>query len=249
MKLRIAHFYPEIMNIYGDQGNIIALKKRCFWRGIEVTTTSISLNQALHPEKFDLFFGGGGQDRQQLLVASDLKKKRKTIKEAIEAGKVFLLICGTYQLFGRYFKTHDNKQIPGIGILDIKTLASKKRKIGNISVKLQRIRLQDDKKEASLIGFENHSGNTFITPDSETKPLGKVIKGFGNNGEDKTEGAVYKNVFGTYLHGSLLPKNPHFADYLIKTALESRYKKRVRLKPLDDSLEWQAHQKAADLIK
>ena len=251
MQLRIAHLYPEIMNIYGDQGNITALCQRCAWRGIKATITQISLNQDFDPQKYDLIFGGGGQDRQQLLVANDLQKKKKAIKEAVGQGKVFLLICGTYQLFGRYFKTDENKKIPGIGVFDMITIASCQRKIGNVLVKLS-----DDVSTGNyqfpvpnLIGFENHSGNSFIDIDSETKHLAKVIKGFGNNGIDKTEGAVYKNVFGTYLHGPLLPKNPHFADYLIKTALETSYKKPVELKSLDDSLEWQAHQEAADLIK
>ena len=131
----------------------------------------------------------------------------------------------------------------------METVASHQRKIGNVLVKLQGIRLQDYKKDEYLIVFENHSGNSFIDTDSETKPLAKVIKGFGNNGRDKTEGAVYQNVFGTYLHGPLLPKNPHFADYLIKTALATSYKKPVKLKSLDDSLEWQAHQAATNLIK
>ena len=254
MQLRIAHLYPEIMNIYGDRGNIIALCQRCAWRGIKATITRISLNQNFDPQKYDLIFGGGGQNRQQLLVAKDLQKKKKAIKEAVGRGKVFLLICGTYQLFGRYFKTDENKKIPGIGVLDMITIASHQRKIGNVLVRLQgarlqEIRLQNYKKDEYLIGFENHSGNSFIDTHSKTKPLAKVIKGFGNNGRDKTEGAVYQNVFGTYLHGSLLPKNPHFADYLIKTALEISYKKPVKLKSLDDSLEWQAHQTTADLIK
>jgi len=256
MHLRICHLYPDLMNIYGDRGNILSLKNRCLWRGIKVTVQNISLNQKLDPEKFDLFFAGGGQDRQQSLVAKDLQKKKKAIKKAVGAGKVFLLICGSYQLFGHYFKTHTGEKIPGIGILDIKTVASKKRKIGNVLVQVTSHQLP----ATSIIGFENHSGNTFLTTShqpaspaggppatSTTFPLGKVIKGFGNNGEDKTEGAVYKNAFGTYLHGSLLPKNPHFADLLIRLALETRYKKKVNLKPLDDSLEWQAHNFAKKL--
>jgi len=251
MNLRICHLYPNLMNIYGDRGNIIALKKRCLWRGVSASVKNISLNQKLDPKKFDLFFAGGGQDRQQGLVAEDLQKKKKAIKKAVGAGKVFLLICGSYQLFGRFFKTHAGEKIPGIGILDITTVASHKRKIGNVAIKLPVAGYQ--LPVTTLVGFENHSGNTFLAASgkrqaaSKTLPLGKVIKGFGNNGKDKTEGAIYKNVFGTYLHGSLLPKNPHFADLLIKLALENRYKKEVNLKPLDDSLEWQAHNFAKKL--
>lgn len=263
MHLRIAHLYPDLMNIYGDRGNILALKNRCLWRGIKVSLKNISLNDKFNPEKFDLFFGGGGQDRQQSLVGKDLQKKKASIKKAVEAGKVFLLICGTYQLFGHYFKAFEGEKISGIGILDLITIASKKRKIGNVVVKLK---TENWKLETNtLVGFENHSGNTFIQKNTQgvkrhpplgwmsdytlgpTAPLGKIIKGFGNNGQDKTEGAVYKNVFGTYLHGSLLPKNPHFADLLIKLALENRYKKKIKLKPLDDTLEWKTHNFAKKL--
>jgi len=238
MHLRICHLYPDLMNIYGDRGNILSLKNRCLWRGIKVTIKNISLNNKFCPENFDFFFAGGGQDRQQGLVGKDLQKKKGLIKKAVNNNKVFLLICGTYQLFGHYFKTHTNEKIPGIGILDLVTIASNQRKIGNVVVKLA---------TNTLVGFENHSGNTFINQKGTTKPLGRIIKGFGNNGKDKTEGAIYKNVFGTYLHGSLLPKNPHFADLLIKLALENRYEKKVNLKPLDDTLEWQAHNFAKKL--
>lgn len=273
MKINICHLYPNLLNIYGDRGNIICLKNRCEWRGIDVKVVSISINDELLPNKFDLFFGGGGQDRQQMIVADDLQKKKKVLKQEADRGIPMLTVCGTYQLFGRYFKAEDGTKIPGISIFDAYTIASHKRKIGNIIVKLNpsisqsaswriSISRQSDKSDC-LVGFENHSGNTFIkqntqgvlskTPlrctalDTSTFPLGKVIKGFGNNGQDKTEGDVYKNVFGCYLHGSLLPKNPHFADLLIKKALEIKYKKKITLKPLDDTLEWQAHKSALKL--
>lgn len=261
MQLRIAYLYPDIMNIYGDRGNIIALTQRCHWRGVGVKVDKISLGDPFNWQKYDLFFSGGGQDRQQELVSKDLKKKASKIRQAVEQGKVFLLICGTYQLFGHYFKNYQGKKIPGIGVLDMVTIASPQRKIGNALVKLTpeiKAQLNPNQQipEVTLIGFENHSGNTTITQRGsqkrgqyQTVPLAKVIKGFGNNGHDKTEGAAYHNVFGTYLHGSLLPKNPHFTDMLIKKALENRYQKKVRLKPLDDSLEWQAHRQVTDLIK
>lgn len=263
MQLRIAYLYPEIMNIYGDRGNIIALTARCHWRGIKTKVVPLSLNQSFNPSDFDLFFGGGGQDRQQLLVAQDLQKKKKAILEAVRLNKVFLLVCGTYQLFGHYFKTYQGIKIPGIGVLDIFTIASHQRKIGNTLIRLapeiaSRIFPQRSVLPPNLIGFENHSGNTFIkkfpakewsAPGNKTTPLGMVSKGFGNNGRDGTEGAVYKNVFGTYLHGSLLPKNPHFTDLLIRTALEVRYQKPVQLKIINDALEQATHQRVAHLIK
>ncbi|GAG33599.1 unnamed protein product, partial [marine sediment metagenome] len=217
------------------------------------------------------FFGGGGQDRQQLIVAQDLQKKAQVLKQEADSGVPMLTICGTYQLFGHYFKTHEGTKIQGISIFDAYTIASHKRKIGNIIIKLNSsLCSRFHVLNTNLVGFENHSGNTFIENlssssergpakcgdssdggtteiNSATFPLGKVIKGFGNNGKDKTEGAVYKNVFGCYLHGSLLPKNPHFADLLIKKALEVKYKKKIELKPLDDSLEWQTHKTALKL--
>lgn len=256
MKLRICHLYPRLMNIYGDWGNILCLVQRCRWRGIKVEVEEISLKDKIDPKRYDFYFAGGGQDRQQIVVSQDLQgDKKKALKEAAEREVPMLLICGSYQLFGHYFKPFKGPKLPGIGIFDAYTVASKKRKIGNIVIEIRNpqsaIRNSD-----FLVGFENHSGNTYIRnsnsphfakasrgkqiPNSKTYPLGKVIVGFGNNGEDGTEGAVYKNVFGCYLHGSLLPKNPHFADFLIKLALERKYGP-VNLKPLDDSLEWQAH--------
>lgn len=264
MKLRIAYLYPTLMNIYGDRGNIICLKKRCQWRGINVKVKEISLKNLLKPQDFDLLFGGGGQDRQQKIIAHDLQKKKNSLKEAAEMSKPMLLICGSYQLFGYYFKPFQSPPIPGINILDVYTIASKKRKIGNIIIKP--INNQLSTISYQTVGFENHSGNTFLTTkaansptpgvkssntpgvflggNSLTRPLGKVIKGFGNNGQDKTEGAVYKNVIGTYLHGPILPKNPHLADWLIKTALEVKYQHKIKLKKLNDSQEWQAHHTA-----
>lgn len=235
MNLTIAHLYPDLLNIYGDRGNIICLKKRCQTRKIKVKVVKISINNLLKPQTYDLFFGGGGQDRQQLIVAKDLQKKKKVLKQEADRGVPMLTICGTYQLFGHYFKTHTGIKIPGISIFNAYTLASHQRKIGNLTIKTHLLNPQ------TLVGFENHSGNTFINLSSASKPLAKVIKGFGNNGQDKTEGAVFKNVLGTYLHGPILPKNPHLADLLIKLALEVKYQKKISLKPLDDSLEWQAH--------
>ncbi|MCX6816521.1 MAG: glutamine amidotransferase [Candidatus Beckwithbacteria bacterium] len=235
MKITIAHLYPKDLNIYGDRGNIFSLVYRLKQRGIKVFIKSIGLNDPLPQGGFDLLFGGGGQDQQQQLIASDLFKRRVVLLKAAQAGIPMLTICGTYQLFGNYFQPSSGPKIKGIGIFNAYTVASKQRKIGNIIIKANPAVLHPT---PYLVGFENHSGNTFLA--AATQPLGKVILGFGNNGQDKTEGAVIHNVFGCYLHGSLLPKNPHFCDYLIKLALEKKYGP-IKLEPLDDQLEWQAH--------
>lgn len=263
--LNICHLYPDLMDTYGDKGNIIALQKRCEWRGIKTKVTNISVGDSLSTLTFDFFFFGGGQDRQQAIVAPDLQKKSKELKEAIEKGAVSLSICGGYQLLQNYFKTLDGTIIRGIGLFDAYTIGSTTRMIQNLWIELNpdlqsaiksvykpnlssnnSTMKQFSNLTIDLIGFENHSGKTYLG--KNLKSLGKVAKGAGNNGEDKTEGAVYKNAFGCYLHGSLLPKNPHFADFLITKALERRYGK-VKLKPLDDTLEWQAHRSAVNLIR
>lgn len=252
MTLSICHLYPNLMDTYGDRGNITTIINRCKWRGIETRISSITTGQPLSNSHFDFYFFGGGQDRQQEIVAKDLKLKAKALKTAIENNSVLLSICGGYQLLQKYFKTQNGKVIEGIGIFDAHTVGSTDRMIQNLLIEINP-KLQSeinssypttDKKQlaTNLIGFENHSGKTYLG--KNIKPLGKVIRGAGNNGEDKTEGAVYKNAFGCYLHGSLLPKNPHFADYLISKALKRRYGK-IKLKPLDDSIEWQAHQNAS----
>ncbi len=237
LKLNIAYLYPRSMNIYGDLGNITALTKRLKWRKIEAQVDEIEVGQKFNQAKYDFVFAGGGQDRHQLRIAQDLQTKKIEIKKAVDRGVVFLLICGSYQLFGYYFKTYDNNKIPGISVFDAYTIASDQRKIGNVIIKLpSSLNLKSD----TLVGFENHSGNTFIKK-SDTQKLGRVVRGFGNNGLDKTEGARIKNCFGTYLHGSLLPKNPHLADYLIRLGLENKYKQPFNLEPINDALELKAH--------
>jgi len=240
MKLVIAHLYPRLMNIYGDRGNIQALTYRCQSWGISTLINQIRPQDPLKPGSFDLLFAGGGQDRQQLIIAQDLQKRKKVLHQASQQGIPMLTICGSYQLFGRYFQPFKGPKLKGISLFDAYTIASKKRKIGNILIKTDFLQPQ------TLIGFENHSGNTFLS--GSTQPLGQVKIGFVNNGQDKTEGAVVNHVFGCYLHGSLLPKNPHFADHLIKLALEKKYGS-LKLKPLNNKLEWQAHQAAVNRTK
>ena len=235
MKLKICHLYPELMNTYGDRGNIITLMKRAVWRGIEPQVAGVSIGESFNVEDYDLFFFGGGQDKEQKLIADDLLlHKKNALRDAVEAGTVFLTVCGGYQLLGRFYRTHAGEEIPGIGVFDAYTVAGKDRFIGNVVIKpelpLGEIR--------TLVGFENHSGRTYLGPN--VKPLGLVLSGRGNNGEDKTEGCIYKNAFGTYLHGPLLPKNPHFADALIKLAITRRYGE-VEFAPLGDGFELAAH--------
>lgn len=234
MKLTIGYLYADLMNIYGDTGNIIAITKRCQWRGIEVEVKNISVGDRLNVGEVDLFFFGGGQDVQQNTVSADLVNsgKCKVIKEEIERGVPLLAICGGYQLLGDYYKPLEGAKLPGIGLFPVETNAGNKRMIGNIVIKQTAISQQ---LLANLVGFENHSGQTFLK--NEAVPLGKVIKGFGNNGEDGTEGCIYKNAIGCYMHGSLLPKNPELADWLIQKALQIKYGKDIELEPLDDELE------------
>ncbi|MDD3238294.1 MAG: hypothetical protein PHV37_09400 [Candidatus Gastranaerophilales bacterium] len=233
LKISIAHLYPKLLNIYGDMGNIIAIKKRCQDRGIEVEVTDINPGDDIDISKFDLYFIGGGQDKQQIDVALELKKHEEKLKQAALEGKVFLGICGGYQLFGKYYQPHDGKKLEGISLLDAYTIAGDARFIGNVTAYTNFL------EPISLVGFENHSGLTYL--EDGTSPIAKVSVGNGNNGKDKGEGARKNNVFGTYLHGSLLPKNPHFADYLITLALETRYNDKIELTKLDDEFEHKAH--------
>lgn len=231
LKISIAHLYPKLLNLYGDMGNIITLKKRCEWRGIKVEYEEINSGDSI--TSHDLYFIGGGQDKQQQDVAGELYKNKEFLHEERDNGAVFLGICGGYQLFGHYYQPFDGDKLLGISLMDAYTVAGKKRFIGNVTVET------DFLTPSTLVGFENHSGLTYLQGD--TKPLGKVVVGNGNNGQDKTAGGRFKNVFGTYLHGSLLPKNPHFADYLISLALEKLYGEKIELSKLDDKLEIMTH--------
>lgn len=245
-KLIIGYLYPDLMNIYGDTGNIICLKKRCEWRDIEVEVKEISIGDKLKKGDCDLYFFGGGQDQSQTEVAKDLRTKAKILKEEAERGVPFLSICGGYQLLGEYYQPFEGEKLEGVGIFPAYTKASNDRMIGNIVVGLQGIGDSEDKESTIynlqpttfLVGFENHSGKTYLKEGA--KPLGKVIKGFGNNGEDQTEGCIYKNSIGCYMHGSLLPKNPRLADWLIQKALEIKYEEKISLNSLNDDLENQA---------
>ena len=223
--LKIAHLYPKLLNIYGDGGNILTLKKRCEWRNIDVTIEEINIGDEI--KEHDIYFIGGGQDLQQIEVAKELQKHKDFLTIERDRGAVFLGICGGYQLMGHYYQPHNGEKLEGISLLDAHTIAGKKRFIGNVTIETNLV------TPNTLVGFENHSGLTYIHGD--TKPIGKTIIGNGNNGTDKTEGARYKNVFGTYMHGSFLPKNVHFADYLLELALGKE------LSPIDDAIETATH--------
>lgn len=231
MKLSIAHLYPKLLNLYGDIGNIISLRQRCLWRGIEVDFEEINIGDSI--KSHDLYFIGGGQDKQQEEVKDELYSHKNELVAQRDDGAVFLGICGGYQLFGHYYQPHGKDKLSGISLMDAYTVAGNKRFIGNVTVKT------DFLCPNTLVGFENHSGLTYLQ--GEAKPIGVTIIGNGNNGKDGYEGGQYKNVFGTYLHGSLLPKNPHFADYLISLALEKKYGEKIQLEPLNDIFETDAH--------
>lgn len=239
MNLTIGYLYGDLMNIYGDIGNIIALEKRCQWRGIEVKVKNISVGDKLKKGDCDIFFFGGGQDQSQVMVSEDLVKgdKGEVIRNEVERGVPLLSICGGYQLLGEYYQPQNGPKLAGLGLFPVYTKASHERMIGNVVIKLN-----TDFTDSLIVGFENHSGKTYLK--SGGKALGKVTRGFGNNGEDKTEGCTYKNAIGCYMHGSLLPKNPQLADWLIEKALEIKFGKEIKLEPLDDALENLAHDKA-----
>lgn len=236
MRVRLCHLYPDLMNLYGDHGNISALQWRCHWRGIDVTVDEMTLGDRFSPAGYDIVFVGGGQDRHQALVWRDLQDRGEALREAAELGVVMLAICGGFQLFGSYYRSVEGAEIPGIGIFDMHTVAGARRIIGNAAVTSPHV-----PDPGTIVGFENHAGRTHLGDTAQ--PLGAVLSGGGNDGEGEGEGCVYRNVFGTYLHGALLPKNPHFTDLLLSRALERNHP-RLHLQPLDDAMEWSAHRVA-----
>jgi lipid II isoglutaminyl synthase (glutamine-hydrolysing) len=234
-ELRVCALYPDLMNIYADRGNLLVLERRCRWRGIDFSVTASGLADRLDPDGADLFYLGGGQDRDQKLCALDLSEiKRDALHAAAGRGAVILAVCGGYQLLGHSYQLGD-ETLPGVGLVDLVTVRSEApRLIGNVAIEVE---LEPGARRV-LAGFENHGGRTRLGG-GET-PLGRVLKGHGNNGEDGYEGVRRDNVIGTYLHGPLLPKNVWFADWLIQTALDLR----EPLEPLEDRLEAAAHAEA-----
>ena len=234
MKLRIAHLYPDLLNLYGDIGNITTLTKRCQWRGIDVETDQITGGEKIHFTDYDLIFLGGGSDREQLLVRDKLISMKQEITSYVNDGGVLLAVCGGYQLLGHYYDTSEGR-IAGLGLVDLYTVQGSPRLISNVV-------LESDRYDMKITGFENHGGRTHT---GDLPPFGKVLFGYGNNGEDGREGVVWKNVIGTYLHGPLLPKNPMVADDLLIRAMDRKYGIR-ELEELDDSWEREANQYIVD---
>ena len=228
-KITIGHLYPDLLNLYGDRGNIACLMQRCLWRGIEAETIEFELNDEIDFTKLDIVLLGGGSDREQMIVCRKLKEIQKDFKAYVEDNGVVIAVCGGYQLLGNYYKT-DEGMIESLELVDLYTEQEEGRLIDNIV-------LQSDLVDMPVVGFENHGGRTYI---GESKPFGKVLYGSGNDGKSGYEGVVYKNMIGTYLHGPLLPKNPQICDWLIARALERKYGD-GELSPLDDSQEKEAN--------
>lgn len=215
LTLTLGHLYPDQLNLYGDRGNIMTLQRRCQLRGIHLQVVGLGIGDALAPDEYDMLFIGGGQDKEQAPVAEDLHEMKGIgLWAAIEDDMPVLAVCGGYQLLAHYYRPAEGPDMRGLGVFDAWTIHKGPRVprcIGDIAIRWG---------GSTLVGFENHGGRTYL---GTAKPLGKVLKGYGNNADDQTEGAVYRNVYGTYLHGSLLPKNPHFADHLITLALKRKY--------------------------
>ena len=234
MKLKICHMYNDVLNLYGDRGNIICMRKRLNWRGIDAEIVKLPVGEFSTLADCDIVFIGGGQDFEQQVLLDDLHRgKDREIKAAIEDGVTFLTICGGYQMMGSYYETYDHVRCDFIGAVDFHTVGSRQRMIGNY-----KFRCSDSAGGSTVVGFENHSGKTWLG--SGVEPLGHVLAGFGNNGEDGTEGVRYKNLIGTYSHGPLLPKNPEFCDRLLLGALSRKYGI-TELEKLNDTAETAAH--------
>ncbi|ACZ42532.1 CobB/CobQ domain protein glutamine amidotransferase [Thermobaculum terrenum ATCC BAA-798] len=234
MELRICFLYGGLMNIYGDRGNVIALAKRAQWRGIAPIVKIINPGDPIDPDYFDVFVFGGGQDKEQYVAARDLQKLNgERLRVAVDYGAVVLAVCGGYQLLGLYYQPWNAPRIEGVGLINSYTIAGNERFIGNVIV---------DSPYGKLVGFENHSGLTYLGEGVE--PLGEVLKGKGNNGTDGTEGVISGTVFGTYMHGPILPKNHLLTDHILGLALSRRYGK-IELSKLDDTFEFLAHDIAA----
>ncbi len=230
MKITIGHLYPDLLNLYGDRGNIVCMMRRCLWRGIQAETIEFNMGDSIDFSKLDIILLGGGSDREQRIVCKELKKIKERFQDYVEDMGVVIAVCGGYQLLGKYYQT-DEGVIEGLKLLNIYTEQDEGRLIGNII-------LESELSKLPVVGFENHRGRTYI---NGYRPLGKVLYGAGNDGRSGYEGVIYKNVIGTYLHGPLLPKNPRICDYLLEKALERKYGA-VSLKKLDDRLESAANE-------
>lgn len=240
-ELKICYVYPDVLNLFSDSGNVTCMLKRLEWRGMKADVTEVPVGAKLNVNDYDLFFIGGGQDFENGVQISDFfGEKSKEIKKAVEDEKVFLAVCTGYQLLGDYYKATDGTQYDLSGAVNFHTIGTKDRFIGNYCFESEEL------SGLKIVGFENHAGKTYLS--DGVKPLGKVLTGNGNNGEDMTEGARYKNVFASYAHGALLPKNPVLADKILATALERKYNKKFDLSPLDDTFELNANKYMVDRL-
>jgi CobQ-like glutamine amidotransferase family enzyme len=237
MKIRVGHLYPDYLNIYADRGNIAVLARRAELRGHELDVDAVSIGDALRPDAYDLLYIGGGQDREQELVAADLVAKSHLVHAAIAEGVAALAVCGGYQLFGDFYRDREGMELPGIGVFPLHTIAGGRRMIGDVLLECEWAGL-------TVAGFENHAGRTKLDP--QAIPLGRVISGFGNDGESGDEGCRLGRAIGTYLHGPLLPRNPWLADWVLAQALaHGSGGEAPELAPLRDELEQEAHTVAA----
>jgi lipid II isoglutaminyl synthase (glutamine-hydrolysing) len=235
MKIRVGHLYPDYLNIYADRGNIAVFGRRAAWRGHELEVEAIGVGQEVRPGKHDLFYVGGGQDREQALIAPDLAGKPGLV-EAVEDGAALLAVCGGYQLLGRFYRERNGAELPGVGLFPHHTVAGERRMIGDVLLKCE----LEPGRVRTLAGFENHAGRTML--DVSAEPLGRVLAGFGNDGESGYEGCRVGRAIGTYLHGPLLPRNPWLADWLLAQALSHRTGAAPEeFPPVDDGLEAEAH--------
>ena len=240
MKVVVGHLYPDYLNIYADRGNMAVLARRAEWRGIEFEWRPVGLGDPLRPGEHDLIYVGGGQDREQALIAPDLAHRAGALEEAIEGGAAALAVCGGYQLFGRVYRDRAGAELPGAGVFDLHTVAGGTRMIGDVLLECK----LEGAGRRTLAGFENHAGRTILGP--AACPLGRVVAGFGNDGESGFEGCVRGRAVGTYLHGPLLPRNPWLADWLLAEALAHRLGERPELQPLPDAFEAAAHRVAGE---
>jgi CobQ-like glutamine amidotransferase family enzyme len=236
--IRVGHLYPDYLNIYADRGNIAVLARRAAWRGHELDVSPIGMDHAVVPGAHDLYYVGGGQDREQALVAANLAAKAEPLREAVLGGDAALLaVCGGYQLLGRGYRGRHGEEMPGVGLLPLETVAGDRRMIGDVLLECE----LEPGLRRTLAGFENHAGRTRL--DAGAEPLGRVVAGFGNDGESGFEGSRVGRALGTYLHGPLLPRNPWLADWLLAQALAHRTGgEPPELAPLADELETRAHE-------
>ena len=236
MRIHVAHLYPEYLNIYADRGNIAVFDRRARLRGHELDVTGVSVGDELRPGDYDLLYVGGGQDREQALIAPDLAAKGPGIKAAVEGGAALLAVCGGYQLLGRGYVDRQGESLPGVGLFPHETVAGERRMIGDVLLEAELV----PGERRTIAGFENHAGRTALDPGAE--PLGRVVAGFGNDGESGHEGVRVGRAIGTYLHGPLLPRNPWLADWLLAQALaHAAGGEPPELEPLPDRLETAAH--------